>query len=61
MDLFDMLVIPDPEPEPSKAPPVDIMNELGIIIKKHGGSLPATALQEIASIYSDPPPWAPWK
>lgn len=56
-----MLAIPDPEPEAPKAPPVDIMNELDIIIKKHGGSLPVAALQEIASIYSDPPPWAPWK
>lgn len=61
MDLFAMLVIPDPKPEPPKAPPVDIMAELDIIIKKHGGSLPVAALQEIANIYSDPPPWAPWK
>ncbi|ADI55347.1 hypothetical protein [Escherichia phage IME08] len=36
MDLFDMFVIPDPEPETTQEPPVDLVNELDMIIQKHG-------------------------
>lgn len=55
MDLFEML-----EPEVSQAPPVDIVNELNMIIKQHGFNLPGAVLEDLASYYIDPPPWAPW-
>lgn len=63
MDLFDMLVIPDTESsmKPSQAPPVDLVDEIDMIIQKHGINLPLEALQDLASYYQDPPPWAPWK
>lgn len=60
MDLFDMFVIPDPEPETTQEPPVDLVNELDMIIQKHGFKLPTDALADLASYYLDPPPWAPW-
>ncbi|AKU42677.1 hypothetical protein QL01_20 [Escherichia phage QL01] len=60
MDLFDMFVIPDPEPETTQEPPVDLVNELDMIIQKHGFKLPKDALSDLASYYLDPPPWAPW-
>lgn len=60
MDLFDMFGVANLA-EPSKTPPVDLVNELDVIIKKHGARLPDAALQELASLYADPPPWAPWK
>ncbi|UJD05642.1 hypothetical protein PWKp16_00295 [Klebsiella phage PWKp16] len=43
------------------SPPEDLINELGMIIQKHGINLPPAALLELASYYRDPPPWAPWK
>lgn len=55
MDLFEML-----EPEVSQAPPVDIVNELNMIIKQHGFNLPGAVLEDLSSYYIDPPPWAPW-
>lgn len=60
MDLFDMFVIPDPEPETTQEPPVDLVNELDMIIQKHGFKFPKDALSDLASYYLDPPPWAPW-
>lgn len=60
MDLFDMLVIPDPAPEPSKTAREELVDELDMIIQKHGISVPLAVLQDLASYYDDPPPWAPW-
>ena len=60
MDLFDMLVIPDPEPEAPKTPREELVDELDMIIQKHGISVPLGVLQDLASYYDDPPPWAPW-
>lgn len=58
MDLFEML---ENTTEERKAAPVDLVDELDMIIQKHGISVPLAVLEELASLYSDPPPWAPWK
>lgn len=58
MDLFEMFEAAAKEPV---SPPEDLVNELDMIIQKHGIKLPPAALEELASYYLDPPPWAPWK
>lgn len=64
MDLFDMLVIPDTEsslkPEAPRTAHEELVDELDMIIQKHGISVPLAVLQDLASYYDDPPPWAPW-
>lgn len=59
MDLFEMME----EPQEEVIPPViskDIKDEYRIIIQKHGIKAPEALLDELASIWSDPPPWSPW-
>ena len=57
MDLFEMFEEAAREPVPTYT---DLVDELDVIIKKHGINLPPAALEELASYYRDPPPWAPW-
>ena len=59
MDLFEMFG--ETNTIESQAEPVDLVNELDMIIKTHGINLPSAALKDLASYYNDPPPWAPWK
>ena len=59
MDLFEMME----EPQEEVIPPViskDIKDEYRIIIQKYGIKAPESLLDELASIWSDPPPWSPW-
>lgn len=58
MDLFEMFEEAAKEPVSQYK---DLIDELDIIIQKHGINLPPAALEELASYYRDPPPWAPWK
>lgn len=55
-----MLDVSDPKPGPVRSMPVDIISELNIIHKKHGIKAPSSLLEELASLYLDPPPWNPW-
>ena len=57
MDLFELFEEPK---APTKAR-VGLVDELDVIIQKHGFSLPVEVLRDLASYYDDPPPWAPWK
>lgn len=58
MDLFDMFDL-EPTGEVQKTP-VELVDELNMIIQKHGYSLPVEVLVDLASYYQDPPPWSPW-
>lgn len=58
MDLFEMFEAASQEPV---SPPEDLINEIDMIIQKHGINLPPAALLDLVSYYRDPPPWAPWK
>ena len=54
MDLFDMFE------ETPVASNVDVAKEFGIILQQHGIDAPEAVLRDLASYYTDPPPWAPW-
>lgn len=58
MDLFDLFDAPTTEE--TKSAPMDLVNEIYIIVQKHGINLPQEVLVDLASYYQDPPPWAPW-
>ncbi|ARW57443.1 hypothetical protein FDI23_gp020 [Serratia phage CHI14] len=59
MDLFDMLVIPDPKPE-ANCSENDIASEITVLAQKHDIEIPESFANELAAIFKDPPPWAPW-
>ncbi|UYM28673.1 hypothetical protein [Serratia phage vB_SspM_LC53] len=54
-----MLVIPDPKPE-SNCSENDIASEITVLAQKHGIEIPESFANELAAIFKDPPPWAPW-
>ncbi|UPW39376.1 molybdenum ABC transporter [Escherichia phage vB_EcoM_ESCO47] len=58
MDLMSMF--DEPEVEAPKAQRGELVDELDIIIQRHGFNLPIEVLKDLASYYDDPPPWAPW-
>jgi hypothetical protein len=58
MDLFELFDAPeDKAPEKARK---ELVDELDIIIQKHGINVPVEVLEDLASYYDDPPPWAPW-
>ena len=60
MDLFEMMEEPQEEVLIHPVISKDIKDEYRIIIQKHGIEAPEALLDELASIWSDPPPWSPW-
>lgn len=64
-NIFDMFEedIPQGYVEVAKSGPnVDqsIATELETIFKKHGVDCTKALREELSSLWSDPPPWAPW-
>lgn len=58
MDLFDMLE--EKVPEVIQSDLSEYKSEYNIILQRYGISAPDALLEELAAIYIDPPPWAPW-
>lgn len=59
MDLFDTEIFVEVKNEPQEEAR-DIQTELDVIIKRHNLNAPDELLQELAGLWLDPPPWAPW-
>ena len=60
MDLFEMMEEPQEEVQVHPVISKDIKDEYRIIIQKYGIKAPEALLDELASIWSDPPPLSPW-
>lgn len=64
-DIFEMFDNPIPEGyvefDMKRGPKIDfdIVKELEILFKKHGITNEELAKQ-VATFWSDPPPWSPW-
>lgn len=58
MDLFDMLE--EKVPEVIQSDLSAYKSEYHIILQRYGIEAPDALLEELAAIYTDPPPWAPW-
>ncbi|ARB05802.1 hypothetical protein fHeYen901_29 [Yersinia phage fHe-Yen9-01] len=65
MNLFEMEAIfetkmSQKQEEAPLTTKVDFKPEFDIIIERHGLNAPDALLQELSSLWNDPPPWSPW-
>lgn len=60
MDMFSESLDSPIEAKSHQRDPGDIKTELNMILHRHGLNAPDALLEELTSLYIDPPPWNPW-
>lgn len=58
MDLFEMMS--EDVAEVHQSDISEHKSEYRVILQRYGINAPDALLEELALIYTDPPPWAPW-